>query len=383
MVRNKIPVAVLLSGREKFGAYYGGALARWTYEVYRHLTNELQVTVFGFPTPAADLYPLPHETSHAWALCAAAARIPVIRRYEDRLWLQSLVLRLRHFDVVHIHNRPQWAHILRQLGYRGAVIVHLQNDHLGHWSPSMLDELAPRLNAMVVCSAYLRDTFAPKSKLLAAKTHIVFNGVNTDLFRPREDLREPKTIFFVGRFDSEKGVLQLVKAYAKLLKDHPEAKLVVGGTAGFGTHQQTPYVSQVQELARSITQNNGAQIQFTGYIHHDRDLPAWFQRATVFACPSLFHEPFGLVNAEAMACATVVVGSERGGIPEVLGDTGYLVNPEDIEAFARALSEVLTNAGRRHQLGRAAYQRALRMFDWKVIAGVWIEFLSRVTKVVD
>ena len=379
----KLRVAVLLSGREKFSAYYGGALARWSYEVYRHLTHELDVTVFGFPTPPADLYPLPHETSYSWALCAAAARIPVIRRYEDRLWLQSLAGRLRYFSVVHIHNRPQWAHILRRLGYRGAVIVHLQNDHLGHWSPSMLDALAPCLNAVVVCSAHLRDTFAPKSKLLAAKTHVVFNGVNTDLFHPRDDLREPKTIFFVGRFDSEKGVLQLVNAYSKVLKDHPESKLVIGGTTGFGTHQQTPYVRQVQELAHSIMQNNGAQIQFTGYIHHDRDLPAWFQRATVFACPSLFHEPFGLVNAEAMACATVVVGSERGGIPEVLGDTGYLVNPEDIEAFARALSGVLTNARRRHQLGRAAYQRALRMFDWKVIAGVWIEFLSRVTKVVD
>ena len=247
----------------------------------------------------------------------------------------------------------------------------------------MLDALAPCLNAVVVCSAHLRDTFAPKSKLLAAKTHVVFNGVNTDLFHPRDDLREPKTIFFVGRFDSEKGVLQLVNAYSKVLKDHPESKLVIGGTTGFGTHQQTPYVRQVQELAHSIMQNNGAQIQFTGYIHHDRDLPAWFQRATVFACPSLFHEPFGLVNAEAMACATVVVGSNRGGIPEVLGDTGYLVNPEDVEAFAHALSEVLTNAGRRHQLGQAAFQRARRMFDWKVIAGTWIELLGGLTKVVD
>ena len=207
--------------------------------------------------------------------------------------------------------------------------------------PLMLDALAPCLSAVVVCSAYLRHTFAPKSKLLAAKTHVIFNGVNTDLFHLREDLREPKTIFFVGRFDPEKGVLQLVKAYARVLSEHPETKLIIGGTTGFGTHRRTPYVRQVEELARSISQNNGAQIQFTGYIYHDRDLPAWFQRATVFACPSLFQEPFGLVNAEAMACGTVVVGSERGGIPEVLGDTGYLLDPEDIEAFAHALSEVL------------------------------------------
>jgi spore coat protein SA len=171
-----------------------------------------------------------------------------------------------------------------------------------------------------------------------------------------------------------------VKAYARVLSEHPETKLIIGGTTGFGTHRPTPYVRQVEELARSISQNNGAQIQFTGYIHHDRDLPAWFQRATVFACPSLFQEPFGLVNAEAMACGTVVVGSERGGIPEVLGDTGYLLNPEDIEAFAHALSEVLKGVERRHQLGQAARERALSMFDWRVIAGRWMDLIRDVRK---
>ncbi len=376
----RLPVAVLLSGREKFGAYYGGALARWTYEVYRHLTDKVAVTVFGFPSSDDDRYPLSHETSRVWRLCALMGHVPLVRRYEDRVWLRAFVGRLRTFAVVHIHNRPQWVAMLRQSGYRGVIILHLQNDHLGHWSGPMLDALAPHLQAVAVCSEYLRGTFAPKSSLLASKTHVIFNGVNTDLFFPQEGLREPKTIFFVGRFDPQKGVLELVNAYAKVLKDHPETKLVIGGTSGFGTHRQTPYDRQVQELANSIAQNNGTQIQFRGYIDHDRDLPAWFQRATVFACPSLFQEPFGLVNAEAMACATVVVGSKRGGIPEVLGDTGYLVNPQDIEAFAGALSEALANAERRHQLSQAALQRARRMFDWKVIAGTWIELLSGLTK---
>jgi lipopolysaccharide exporter len=378
--KQKLAVGVLLSGREKFGVYYGGALARWTYEAYRHLANELDVTVFGFPTPASDAYPLSHQTSYSWALCAAVARIPFIRRYEDRLWLRSLIGRLRCQDVVHIHNRPQWAHLLRHLGYRGIVVVHLQNDHLGHWSPAMLDALAPSLDAVVVCSGYLRDRFAPKSQLLAAKTHVIFNGVNTEVFQPREEVREPKTILFVGRFDPEKGILELVKAYAKVLKDHPDTKLVIGGSTGFGTHRQTPYVRQVQELARSITQDGGARIELTGYLHHDRELPAWFQRATVFVCPSLFQEPFGLVNAEAMACATAVLGSRRGGIPEVLGNTGHLVDPENTEEFAGALSAVLTNGRLRHQLSQAGYQRALQLFDWKVIAQAWAGLLQELAR---
>jgi len=159
--KNRTPsIAVLLSSREKFGPYYGGALARWTYEVYSRTREQLDVTVFGFPTQSEDLYPLHHETSAIWRTCEWMGRVPGARRYEERVWLYALVRRLRCFDAIHIHNRPQWVRALRQMGYHGAILLHLQNDHLGHWTPAMLDALAPDLDAVIVCSSYLRDTFA-------------------------------------------------------------------------------------------------------------------------------------------------------------------------------------------------------------------------------
>jgi spore coat protein SA len=376
--RQRPSVAVLLSSREKFSAYYGGALARWTYEVYSQLTNEIDVTVFGFPTGSEDVYPLAHQSSGVWRACELASRIPVVRRYEEQLWLRALMRPLREFDLLHIHNRPQWIGYLRHMGYTGAILLHLQNDHLGHWTRQMLDDLAPRLDRVVVCSHFLRDCFALKSSALAAKTVVVFNGVNRELFFPREEIREPKTIFFVGRFDAEKGVLQLIQAYARLLEAHPDAILVIGGTTGFGAHQQTPYVRQVRDLANAVVQNCKGKIQFTGYIHHDRDLPSWFQRATIFTSPSLFQEPFGLVNAEAMACGTPVVGAHRGGIPEVLGSTGRLVDPEDIENFAATISVLLANPADCAQLGAAAYARCRKMFDWRLIAESWAALLRDV-----
>jgi spore coat protein SA len=373
----KISVGVLLSGRERFGPYYGGALARWTYEVYRRLSEDVDVRVLGYPTPRDDRYPVPHQTHPVWRLCNAISHIPLARRYEERLWLRALPKEFRRFDVLHIHNRPQWAGILRDLGFRGAILLHLQNDHLGHWTADMLDALATRVEAVAVCSQYLRNTFAPKSSALAAKAHVVFNGVNTELFHPREEVREPKTIFFVGRFDPEKGILFLVQAYVKLLNEHPDAKLVIGGATGFGTHQETGYVRQVHALARSIQAKGRGRIEFPGYIHHDRDLPSWFQRATVFVSPSVFKEPFGLVNAEGMACGTPVIGSNRGGIPEVLGDTGRLVNPEDVDELASKIAGVLANAGLRRELGRASLERARRLFDWPVIAQQWATLLRQ------
>jgi glycosyltransferase involved in cell wall biosynthesis len=136
----------------------------------------------------------------------------------------------------------------------------------------------------------------------------------------------------------------------------------------------------VRELANSVVQDCKGEIQFAGYIHHDRDLPSWFQRATIFAAPSLFQEPFGMVNAEAMACATPVVGSNRGGIPEVLGSAGRLVDPEDIENFAATLSALLAQPAERTQLGQAAYERCRKMFDWRLIAESWAVLLERVIR---
>jgi spore coat protein SA len=371
-----LKVGVLLSGREQFSPYYGGALARWTYEVYSRLRHSTEVTVFGYPTAPEHRYNLSHRTSAVWRACDFISTIPRLRRWEEPLWLRALIKSLRQYDLLHIHNRPQWVSALRRLGYDGTIWLHLQNNHLGHWTSSMLDALAPQLQGVAVCSNFLRGTFADRSPGLAAKTKVVFNGVNLQLFSPREEAREPKTIFFVGRFEQEKGVLPLVQAYAHLLDRHPETTLVIGGSSGFGVHRETDYVRRVRQLAQSLIENRSARIHFPGYIHHDRDLPGWFQRAAVFACPSLFEEPFGLVNVEAMACGTPVVGSNRGGIPEVLGDEGMVVNPEDTEAFASALSNLLENPQLRQSLGRKSYLRCREMFDWDVIAGQWAEMIG-------
>jgi spore coat protein SA len=371
----------MLSGREKFSEYFGGALARWTFEVYSRLDTSVDATVFGFPTAPADLYPLSHATSSAWRLCDFVSRIPLARRYEDGLWLRSLVSRLHNFDLIHIHNRPQWVKALRDLGYSGAIVLHLQNDHLGHWTGPMLEELAAHLNLVAVCSEYLRNTFAGKSPALAAKARVVHNGVNPTLFFPREAVRQPKTIFFVGRVHPEKGVLQLVQAHARLLKIHPDAKLVIGGSTGFGSHVPNPYVREVEALAASTLKSHPGSVQFTGYLQHDRDLPGWFQKAAVFACPSIFQEPFGLVNCEAMACATPVVGSQRGGIPEVLGNTGVLIDPENIASFADAMAVLLSDPACRTELGRRAHQRCREMFDWQEIARRWNSLLQTFSNV--
>lgn len=377
---HSLSIGVLLSSGEQFSPYYGGALARWTYEVYSRTPKRIAATVFGFPTARRDVYPLAHQTSRAWVVSKIFSRVPILQRYEELVWLRALGRRLMRFDIIHIHNRPQWVSELRRFGYKGSIVLHLQNNHLGHWSPQMLNSLAQNVDLVAVCSTFLRDTFFGKSERIAAKTKLIFNGVNTNLFHPNEEYRENKTIFFVGRFHAEKGVLPLVQAYAKILDDHPDAALVVAGTTGFGFHEETSFVREVKRLARTLECEGGGKVYFPGYIHHDRELPGFFQKATVFICPSTFDEPFGLVNAEAMSCATPVVGSDKGGIPEVLGETGLIVRSGDVDDLAEAISMLLSRPGFRADLGREAHKRAVENFDWSVIAEKWSSVLEEIAE---
>jgi starch synthase len=91
--------------------------------------------------------------------------------------------------------------------------------------------------------------------------------------------------------------------------------------------------------------------------------------AAVFAIPSVY-EPLGIVNLEAMACGTAVVGSRTGGIPEVVadGETGLLVPPGDAEALAAALNVLLRDPDRAQAMGQAGRKRAIAEFGWPAIA---------------
>jgi len=100
-----------------------------------------------------------------------------------------------------------------------------------------------------------------------------------------------------------------------------------------------------------------------------REVIQLLTHAAVFACPSVY-EPLGIVNLEAMACGTAVVGSRTGGIPEVVADgqTGLLVPPGEPEPLAVALNALLSDPDRAAAMGQAGRKRAVAEFGWTAIA---------------
>jgi len=110
---------------------------------------------------------------------------------------------------------------------------------------------------------------------------------------------------------------------------------------------------------------------------------ALYSHAAVFCCPSIY-EPFGLINLEAMACETPVVGSAVGGIAEVVvdGETGYLVDPDlspeppyeprDPAQFAQrlaaALNRLLADPALCQHMGKQGRERVMQFYSWRAIA---------------
>ena len=101
-----------------------------------------------------------------------------------------------------------------------------------------------------------------------------------------------------------------------------------------------------------------------------------YHAATVFVFPSLY-EGFGLPVLEAMACGTPVVASNLSSIPEVAGDAAELADPREEDAFAQALTYVLTSSERRRALAEAGLRRA-HQFSWQRTAQMTLEVYREV-----
>lgn len=157
-------------------------------------------------------------------------------------------------------------------------------------------------------------------------------------------------ILTVGTLEPRKNHRRLLEAWARLPQPLRRAyPLVVVGGKGWKT----------AALPREFA--NRADCHLLGEVT-ENDLIALYNRATVFAYPSLV-EGFGLPIVEAMACGAPVLTSNRSSLLEVGGDAARLVEPEDVDAIGAALEELLGSEGLRHRLSERGRQRA-KSFSW-------------------
>ena len=193
-------------------------------------------------------------------------------------------------------------------------------------------------------------------------------------FRPMEpDVAEPvlvrygitarEYLLFVGRLEPRKNLGVVLDALRILREDFSlEPPLLVVNGGGDGGHREAQAKIQAYGLER--------QVQFIQYVEHS-DMPAIYARAAALVHAALY-EGFGLPPLEAMACGRPVVAAAAASIPEVVGDAGLLVPPEDTEGIAAALSRALTDSAASRELMQRGQRRA-RRFTWQATATATIQ----------
>jgi starch synthase len=363
-------VKVALLTREYPPEVYGGAGVHVEY-LARALSGLVDLTVHcqGAPRDTA----VAHQ---AWP----ALQDSVLRVFSADLSMADAVTGA---DLVHSHT--WYANLAGHLASLLHGIPHVATVHslepLRPWKAEQLGggyalsswaertALAAAAAVVAVSDGMRSDVLSVYPEIPEERVRVIRNGIDTTEYAP-DPQRDVLTrlgvdpgrpyVIFVGRITRQKGVPVLLRAAAGL---DPEAQLVLCAGAA-----DTPELgAEVSDLVAGLQQTRSGVIWIPEMLPKT-DIIQLLSHAALFVCPSVY-EPLGIVNLEAMACATAVVASRVGGIPEVVADgvTGLLVDSEDPPALAAAMNQVLRDPGQAAALGLAGRERAVREFSWDAV----------------
>ncbi len=234
--------------------------------------------------------------------------------------------------------------------------------------PNLRDRLLLRLDyraikaarAVIAVSETTRRDLLHYLRLPADRVFVVYEGVDHGLFHPvRRRLLDVPYVLFVGSEHPRKNLGALLRAFA-ILKRDPEFQrlaLVKVGKAGSDEADfRGPMVTLIRELGLE------RDVMFMEEVS-DEDLVAYYSGAACFVLPSLY-EGFGFAPLEAMACGCPVIVSTAGSLPEVVGDAGLPVSPNDHHGLASAVRTLLNDRGMQSELRSRGLDRA-RKFSWE------------------
>ncbi len=327
------------------------------------------------PVPGPNFYPVAcwtpaHHRMERWTLGAEVARL--------RLDL------LHSIDFI----PPAW-------GYRRSVITVHDLTFL-HYPQFITVESRAYYNRQIADAVrraehILADSHATQSDLAsmlnvpADKVTVVHLAADP-VFRPLDQGRVssvvarhglgPGFLLCVGTLEPRKNLPGLLEAYRLLLDgldgingmDNLAPLVLIGGRGWL--------YDDIFERVETLRLSDRVQL-----LHDvpDADLPALYNAASLLTTPS-FYEGFGLPALEAMACGTPVVVSDRSSLPEIVGQAGLLVNPDDPSDIAQALARVLTDHRLRERMRELGLAQAAQ-FSWDQTARETLAVYRRVLEV--
>jgi glycosyltransferase involved in cell wall biosynthesis len=362
---------------------YGGP-PRNTYELCRELVkNGHKVTVF--TTDALDARNRIKETQET-VDGIEIRRFRNLNNYvafHHRIFLsvgmpEAMKKEIKNYDIVHLNDFRTLQNITAYNNARKYGIPYVLQAH-----GSLVNILAKQQLKSLFDAWYGRGILQNASRLLALapievaqykgygiseeKIDIVPNGIELDNFKnlpPRGNFRQKhglgdkeKVILFLGRLHKIKGIDLLINAFADIVKEFDDARLVVAGP-------DDGYLSTL----KSLTEGLGLieKVLFPGALFDEDKLEAYVD-ADVYALTSSYEmSPTSIF--EALACGTPVIVTDRCGIADIIKDKAGLVVPYEKEPLTQALFNLLTDERLRQRFSQNGKALVREHFNWTNIA---------------
>jgi glycosyltransferase involved in cell wall biosynthesis len=341
----------------------------------------IAVTIFGGTSdaPAHNCDRVPVETA-GYVSRDLLRRVPVLSR---QYGLTKLLERLSYapgalrpivaggYDIIHIHKPfdfPLATWVKRRTGARVIYSSHGRDFFPGD------RRFVSSIDVMTACSAFNAREVATR---YGRTPKVIFNGIDTEHFRPMPDdggwrerlhVGDAPVVLWAGRLVRWKGTIDVLRAVALA---GPCVHLAIAGSG--------PEESRLRDAAAALAIAD--RVHCLGTVAHS-DLPALYATSDIVVGTSFANETFGMVLAEASACARPVIATAFGGFPEVVrdGETGLLVPPRDPVALAQAITCLIANRETARRMGTAGREYVTEQFAWPVVTervlGVYREALG-------
>jgi len=217
------------------------------------------------------------------------------------------------------------------------------------WNNRLKRALLPRVTNITI-SAAIADQ-------ISGHSFVIGNPYDETAFRLLPSVARDKSLIFVGRLVSDKGVDLLLRALKRLQSENLRPDLTIVGS---GPEQQ-----KLQELTRELALDR--QVTFAGQ-KQGAELAEVLNQHQVLVAPSRWAEPFGVVALEGIACGCVVVGSEKGGLKEAIGLCGLTFVNGDTGALASQLKRLFAEPELQSRLRQHADEHLAKFKSDAVVA---------------
>lgn len=269
-------------------------------------------------------------------------------------------------DVVHANSiRAGLISVVATLREATPVVWHVRDrlpmSRMGRIIRGIAKARATRI---VAISRAIKDNFS-SNVVLAQKTIVISDGIEIptrSVASIRDVLGIAPNMFVVGvvgQITLWKRQLDAIRAFQKFVSRIPRAKLLVVGEPRFRRENYT-YERQLHDIVKTLNLKNNVS-----FLGHRSDIPNIMASMDVLLVPS-DNEPFGRVVIEAMMAGKPVVGTNAGGIPDIIGrqgEAGLLVEVGDYEGMANALTKLFNHPPLRTAMGNRGRERVVQFFN--------------------